>query len=183
MFKGFMIGRHLTTIDGDYIRKTDLRSNKLGHRYYSSEKTIAEKYGECLDIFAVNHGLKPLNLNENNIYDDKSGTFFEEVKLYSMLYMLSMYSEVEKIMSEKAKSLYELYIAGEIESFSEIIGTTIRNINSGKITQKTKTKSFSISKSLEMLTNLDEDYCKYIVNKYLSKDEFIELTNERILKF
>lgn len=183
MFKGFMIGRHLTTIDGDYIRKTDLRSCKLNQRYYSSEKTIIEKYSDSLDIFANKYGFKSLNLNKDTIYDIKTGTFFEEVKLYSMLYMLSMYSEVEHIMIEKAKPLYELYKAGEIEEFSEIIGTITRNINSGKITQKTKSKSFSISKSLDMLINLDEDYCKYIVNKYLAKDEFIELTNERILKF
>jgi hypothetical protein len=29
---------------------------------------------------------------------------------------------------------------------------------------------------LDILTNLDEDFCKHVVNKFLSKDEFINLT-------
>jgi hypothetical protein len=28
-----------------------------------------------------------------------------------------------------------------------------------------------------MLMNLDENYCEHIVNKFLSKDEFVNLTN------
>jgi len=29
-----------------------------------------------------------------------------------------------------------------------------------------------------MLTSLDEDYCKHVVQKFLSKDEFMNLTEK-----
>ena len=60
----------------------------------------------------------------------------------------------------------------------------LRSLNGGKITKKQISKSYSIINSLKMLENLDEDYCQYIVNKYLAKDEFIDLIqNEKILTF
>ena len=51
------------------------------------------------------------------------------------------------------------------------------------MSRKQKSKSTSISRSLDMLRNLDENYCHYIVNKSLSKDEFVDLTNDKLIKF
>ena len=48
-------------------------------------------------------------------------------------------------------------------------------IKQGKLTKKQMTKSHSIASSLDMLISLDEDYCKFLVNKFLAKDEFFDL--------
>ena len=59
-----------------------------------------------------------------------------------------------------------------------------RRLNQGKLTKKQKIKSNSISKSLDMLKNLDEDYCQYLITKHLAKDEFINLDEKtRIMGF
>jgi hypothetical protein len=58
-----------------------------------------------------------------------------------------------------------------------------RIINQGKLTKKQKTKAHSIARSLDMLVHLDEDYCEFLINKFLAKDEFFELDEkQRALK-
>jgi hypothetical protein len=51
-------------------------------------------------------------------------------------------------------------------------------INQGKLTKKQMKKSGSIASSLDMLVSLDEDYCKFLVNKFLAKDEFFDLDDK-----
>ena len=94
--------------------------------------------------------------------------------------MLFMYSEVQEAMRLRAAELYEQYEAGDLEGFAIGCEQTTRNINSGKITKKQKAKSQSIIRSLDMLTDLDETYCEYIINKFLAKDEFVDLIDRQI---
>jgi len=66
---------------------------------------------------------------------------------------------------------------------NEKISEVTRNMNEGKKTKKQISKSNSVITSLDMLTKLDEEYCKYIVTKFLEKDEFTSLSsnNKNIL--
>jgi hypothetical protein len=79
-------------------------------------------------------------------------------------------------MKQKSEEIYPFYETGDIETYINKSEQITRNINSGKISRKQVSKSNSIVKSLEMLSSLDEDYCKHIVSKFLSKDEFVNLT-------
>ena len=100
-----------------------------------------------------------------------------------MLYHLAMYYEIEIAMKDFSNEIYPLYINGDLETFNKMIEFQTRKINSNKITKKQMIKSYSVSKSLDMLTNLDEDYCKYITDKFLVRDEFTELSDEKLLLF
>jgi hypothetical protein len=115
-------------------------------------------------------------INSTQIYDPNTGTFYEEVKIYLMLYMLEFYLEIELLMRSKTEEIYPIYESNDIETFTSKSEQITRNLNEGKISRKQISKSNSIVKSLNMLTDLDEDFCKHIVNKFLSKDEFINLT-------
>ena len=44
--------------------------------------------------------------------------------------------------------------------------------------RKTVTKTINLINSLKILEECDVDKCKYIVNKYLAKDEFVELNKK-----
>jgi hypothetical protein len=88
-----------------------------------------------------------------------------------------MYSTVQDKMRSIVGDLYSLYESGELEEFNNKAELITRNINNEKITRKQQNKTYSIVRSLDMLSNLDEDYCKHIVEKFLAKDEFIELLN------
>ena len=113
------------------------------------------------------------------MYENKSKifteTFHADVKAYSTLYALNIYCEIHNQMQEFAEKVYPIYESGDMEEFYEECFEITLVINQGKLTKKQKIKSFSIPRSLDMLTDLDEEYCEYLINKYLAKDEFIEL--------
>jgi hypothetical protein len=97
--------------------------------------------------------------------------------------MISLYSKIEEMFRKKADELYPIYKSGDMETFNREINHITRNINAGKLSRKQTSKSTAISRSLDMLKNLDEDYSHHIVNKFLSKDEFIDLTNDKLVMF
>jgi len=175
IFKGLMIGRFIHVKYNNIFKKMDIRSDNLNKRFLGEELVI-EKYRNEINRMAAESGFKPISLKE--VYNEESGTFFEDVKVYTMLYMLFQYREVQSFLREKAAELYPLYLSKEYEEFSTGIVEVTKNLNSGKITKKQTVKSHSVIRSLDMLSNLDENYCKYIVNKSLSKDEFFWLEKD-----
>jgi hypothetical protein len=176
LFKGLMIGRYMLLNDEETLRKVDLRSSNINGTFDHSkkERKVNQVFKEELNKMAVRNNFKEIEMTD--IYDAAADTFFEEVKVYAMLYMLEQFAIVQERMKIKAVSLYHLYQTNNLQDFNNQIVETTQELNSGKITRKQKAKSSSISKSLDMLTNLDETYCQYIVNKCLSKDEFSDLS-------
>jgi len=171
LYKGLMVGRYIHVIDGGIVRKVDVRSVNLNKRF-KREKKVIDIYIEEMNKLQ-RHNFK--RVGKDGIYNDESGTFFEEIKVYTMLRMLDQYSETQSLCKELACSIYPLYKDGIFEEFTNSIADVTRDLNGGKITKKQKIKSSSVIKSLDILSNLDEDYCKYLVDKFLSKDEFSKL--------
>ena len=180
IFKGLMIGRTIPILEGETIRKLDLRTDCLDKRF-SIEGMNIEVYMKRINEFARENNISEINRTE--IYNSETGTFYNEYRIYSMLYMISLYKKVEETFRNKANELYPIYKSGNLELFNHDVNIITRNINGGKMSRKQKSKTNSISRSLDMLKNLDENYCHYIVNKSLSKDEFIDLTNDKLIKF
>lgn len=179
LFKGLMIGRYIQLDDGETLRKADLRSANINSRF-KDDKKVGQVLKECLNEMARDNGFKEIEMDE--IYDDVADTFFEEVKVYAMLYMLNQFAVVQERMKNEVKNLYQLYSSNNLQDFNNETIRVTQALNSGKITRKQKAKSSSISKSLDMLTNLDENYCQYIVKKFLSKDEFEDLNKKSLVQ-
>jgi hypothetical protein len=175
LFKGLMIGRFLHVRHNNIFKKMDVRSKNLNKRFLGKELVI-DKYRSEINRMAKENNFKPIKMKE--VYDSETGTFFEEVKIYSMLYMLFQFKEIQNFLKEKAAELYPLYISKEDEEFSTGVIKVTQNLNSGKLTKKQTVKSHSVIRSLNMLSDLDETYCKYIVNKSLGKDEFYWLDKD-----
>lgn len=181
IFKGLMVGRHLYVLENDVVQKLDVREAKLGWRFKNEVKVI-DKYRNAVREMSDEYGFKPIPMDE--IYSSETGTFHYENRAYSVFYMLYFYARVEALMKKKVADLYPLYDSGEFEAFGLALNDLTRDVNSGKITRKQTSKCQSLMKSLDMLTNLDEEYCHYIVNKFLAKDEFTDLLGgDGVLKF
>jgi len=180
LFKGLMIGRYFSTFDKtNRIKKVDIKSNSLGMRFQDDLKVI-DIVRLVIQNLSTKYNFKKIAVD--NLYDDSTGTFYEENKVYLMLYMLEFYLEIELLMKQKSQQIYPVYKSGDRELFISEAQKITKNLNEGKISRKQTSKSNSIIKSLDMLTFLDEDYCKHVVNKFLSKDEFINLTDGHLLK-
>jgi len=176
LYKGLMTGRSLYVRDNNVMRKVDIKSIQL-ERLFRNGKKVIDVYKGGLERFSNKYGFKLVG--DDGIYNDKTGTFFEEIKVYTMMYVLDQFSEVQDMFRELVKRVYPIYESGNIEEFTREIVHITRDLNNGKITKKQRTKAISVARSLDMLTNLDEEYCEYIVKKSFSKDEFRELDSER----
>ena len=177
LFKSLMQGRTIYIYDehSNTIKKTDIRSNKMNMRFYSSDTTLKEYLLYKLNSMAEKFNFKSLSYLDS-IYTDETNTLWDEVRAYLMLYMLDFYSEVQTLIRDYVYGgVYELYKNGEIGAFnaSNINFTTY--LSGGKKTKKQTIKTTMLAKSLDILTNLDEDYCDYLVNTFLIKDEIMKL--------
>jgi len=180
-FKGLMRGRTMHLLHEDIIYKTDMRSAYIRQRLHDQYRTI-DVVREKVDAMADKFNFKRIDMKE--LYDAELNTFPDHFRMYAVLLTLREYADVQMMLKSKADEIYPLYQAGDLEEFARQCSQVTQNINSGKLTRKQKTKTNSIINSVEMLVNLDEDHCKYIVNKYLAKDEFMELDNKtRVLTF
>lgn len=181
IYKQVMHARYIHVVDGDgFIKKMNIKSDNLKNRFYGdlmsevqSSITVEEMYQVILDDAATRHNFKPISVD--GVYSTETNTFHEDVKVYSILYTLGRYSEIQNSLKEMVAKIYPLYEAGDTEGFFKECLAITKFLNQGKITKKQRTKAHSIEKSLDMIKNLDEDYCQYLVTKYLSKDEFINL--------
>ena len=198
-YKQVMHARFLHAKDNvGNIQKMGIKPKHMDQRFYfgswggdgSDGITTEQYYQKLMDDLSDKWGFKRIDIDTGyGMYKNKSGiyteTFHADVKAYSMLYALNIYSEIHNDMIKFAEKVYPLYEAGMLEEFYKECDHVTKCINQGKLTKKQKIKAHSIPKSLDMLTDLDEDYCKHLVNKYLSKDEFVDLIdeNKKVLTF
>ncbi len=173
IYKQVMHARFLYARDehGCY-RKMNIKSDNIKMKFFPN-LSVEDSMEKVLNEFARKWNFKEISVD--GIYDPARNTFWEDVKVYAILYILNLYSEIQQQMREFANKVYPIYESGDLEEFYKQCFDITRIINQGNLTKKQKIKAYSIPKSLDMLATLDEDYCHYIVNKYLSKDEFMEL--------
>jgi hypothetical protein len=158
-----------------YYRKMNIKSNNLNMKF-TDKLSVMTIYEQVLNDFARQYGFKEVSLD--GVYDPSRDTFWEDIKVYSILYTFHLYATIQQEMQDFANRVYPLYESGDLKTFYEECFEVIRTLNQGNITRKQKTKAHSIPRSLDMLSTLDEDMCYAIVDRYLSKDEFSDLDED-----
>lgn len=183
LYKGVMMGRTIPILHDVAVHKLDLREAKLDLRF-SGATSIRDKFGQimlgmCDDLNFIKPPTQELNeIYYNQIETRKDGTvketrtFIPNIRMYIALYYLYSYTKAEDEFAKVAERVYPIYESGDIGTFNQELEKITRGINFGKITRKQLAKTYSLSRTLDMLTSLDEDYCEHLVIKYLGKDEF-----------
>lgn len=173
LYKQVMNARFIHVKDDQgYIRKMNVKSDNIDMRF-KTHQTVIDSYQQILNEVADKWNFKKINVD--GVYDENTKTFHEDVKAYSMLYTLDLYTVIQQEMRDFARRVYPIYESGNFDLFYHECLEATRVLNQGKLTKKQKIKAYSIPRSLDMLTNLDEEYCQYLVKKFLAKDEFVEL--------
>jgi hypothetical protein len=185
MFKALLVARHFLFFDEKLkcVNTIDVRSANINKRFKGNRK-VHDMIREEVDSLTARHGFKKIpEYRLKDIYNTEIDSIHDDVKHYMMLHLFETYARVEGYCKERALEIYPLYVEGNHQKFSEEVFDTTKRLNNEKITKKQKIKSQSMIKSLDMLTDLDEDMCKYIVDKVLVSDEFNELFHDTTLKF
>jgi len=163
----------------DFIRKLNIKSEKMKERFF--QHWSGEEYlQKLMDEFSDKWGFKRIPTNTAyGLYPDGNGNITEtlhpDLKVYMAYYTLDLFSVIQQNMREWVEDAYPAYKSGSMEEFHKKCFEITKVINQGKMTKKQIIKANSIGKSLDMLSNLDEEYCYFLVDKFLAKDEFKEL--------
>jgi len=181
IFKGLMVARHIHVLEDDRVLTMSLKERELGQRWVNG-KSIRERLQEIMDHFMERNDFNHVDFT--NPYDPETGTFRKECSMYLMLYVLDFFFEIQKYLREKAEEIYKKFEEDDLPTFNSEVEKVIRSLNRGKATRKQRSKSYSIWRSLQALTDLDIDYANHLVHKFLSKDEFTNLLgNQELLTF
>jgi len=183
VFKGLAQGRIIPTFkDNGILDKMDIRSIVL-HQKFEKDITIEDKLYQILNDMSRMYNFKELNSKDDPIYDLERGTFSRSSYMYLFCYMLYMYKKMEIIAEEFVKDLYPSFENGNQEQFDQKFFNMYRRFNGGRTSRKLKAKSYSVWKSLEILSNLDEDYNKHLIEKFMSSDDVSGMVGGGSLKF
>jgi hypothetical protein len=94
-----------------------------------------------------------------------------------------MYKKIETIAEEFVNEIYPYYENGKQEEFDKRIFDMYKRFNGGKASRKLKAKSYSVWRSLDILSNLDEDFNKHLIEKFMSGDDMSSMVDGGVLKF
>lgn len=183
IFKALAIGRFIPVFDSNgSLKKMDLRSNNI-HLRFDNQYTVELMTYKLLKILSETFGFKILDINEYPIYDKETKSLTRPVHVYLMFYILYAYRLLELQADEFVRKIYPLFEQNKIDDFDELCYDFTQKINQGKNTKKQKAKTASIFRSLNILTNLDRDYNRYLIHKFMSNDDISIMLNGGMPKF
>jgi hypothetical protein len=172
VFRQIFVARYIHAIDNlGNIRKMNIKSDNLDRKFYQGV-SIREVLNQNLNNMARQYNFKEIDIM-NGIYDDK--TMHEDVKVYTMLYIFSLYAELTTNFKKWAVDVLDVYESGDQERFTDSCLEQTKRAAQGRYSSKVRYKTYSIGRSIEMLKDLDEDRCDHYITKYLAPDEFTYL--------
>jgi|BioPla2DNA2_1021312.scaffolds.fasta_scaffold04952_10 hypothetical protein len=183
LFKGLAIGRFVPVFNSDNILvKMDLRSNSLQLRF-DGLHTIQDTVYKLLNEIADEYGFKNLNPKDHPIYCKERGTFNRAIHMYLICYMLRAYRLLELISEDYVQEIYPLFEQEKFIEFDNKCAHIAQLFNQGKSTKKQRAKTASIYRSLQVLSNLDRDYNRHLIHKFMSNDDISVMAGSGMLKF
>jgi len=172
IFRQIFVARYIHAYDDlGNIKKMNIKSDNL-HRKFYKDVTIQEILNRVLNKMAQKFNFKEIDIM-NGIYDEK--TMHEDVKVYTMLYIFSLYSELTSNFKKWASEVLDVYESGDQERFTDLCLDQTVKAAQGRYSSKVRYKTYSIGRSIDMLKDLDEDRCDHYITKYLAADEFTYL--------
>jgi hypothetical protein len=183
IFKALAVGRFIPVFKEEgTLHKMDLRSSSLDLRF-DGKYTIRDKTYLLLNEIAEHSGFKKLNPIDNPIYNPETGTLSRCIHMYLICYVLHIYRKLEAMSEDFVKDVYPLFEEGKIQDFDDKCYELAQRFNQGKNTKKQKAKIASLSRSLSVLTNLDRDYNKHLIHKFMSTDDISNMNDGGIPTF
>ena len=183
IFKALAIGRFIPAFKEDgTLHKMDLKSKGL-HLRFDGKTTIQDKVYELVNDMCRHYGFKELSPETDPIYDTERNTFTRSVHMNLICYVLRIYRYLELHAEAFIEEVYPLYASGKQDEFDEKCYEFAKKINQGKNTRKQKAKIASIAKSLQILTDMDRDYNRHLIQKFMSTDNISMMSGDGVMKF
>ncbi|MCK5015545.1 MAG: hypothetical protein KAS32_00575 [Candidatus Peribacteraceae bacterium] len=174
IFRTLMMGRYLfvPVEDQREFWKMNVRSDSM-HLIWKDNGTVEQHLYNMTNTLCHENGLAPVNIIDNPFYKD--GRITQLMYVHGMLLILKAYDLCGKWSDDFIRDAYPLYENGQISEFNTKLEDILYRFNNGKKSRNVRIRTNAMSKSLDIITNLDEDFCDFVVDKYLGVDEPPEL--------
>jgi len=183
IFKALAIGRFIPVFRSDgVLMKMDIKSKNI-HMRFDGKYSVQDVIYQLLNQMADAYNFAPLNPIDHPIYNPETGTLSRCVHMYLICYYLRIYRYLELISDDFIMEAYPSFEAGHIQDFDNKCYQLAQRFNQGKNTKKQKAKIASIYRSLQILTNLDRDYNRHLIHKFMSNDDISIMADGGIPKF
>lgn len=183
IFKGLAVGRFAPMFRRDGVLvKADLRSSTL-HLKFDKEKSIQDCVYERINEMAAAYGMKEIKPDVHPIYDEKRGTFERHIHMWLMMHIMRMYKDLEDYCKQYVQQVYPLYENGQLDEFRDACLEISSKFNEGKLSRKMQVKSSSVIKSLDVIKNIDREYNRHIIQKFMSADDISSMFDNGQLEF
>lgn len=174
VFSALAVARFLPCFDlHDVLSRVDLRSICL-HNRFQDHLTVEDQLYKMMNDVASHYDFKEVNKTDDPIYvPNEKGSIVLSKKIYIYLICcyFRVYRELEMLSEKLVDKIYPLYKNGDYIEFTDICNEYSRLLNQNKISKKHKKKVNGIWKSLDVITNLDREYNKHLIEKYMSADD------------
>lgn len=177
LFKGLAVGRCTRAFKSDgNLYPMDLHSTYL-HMKFDKEKTVSDCIYEFLNDISDHYGMKHLDPVNFPIYDPKTNTYHRAIHMFLMMHEMRIFREIEFCCNDACSDLYEIYKQGNKIEFGEACSDFIKRFNHGVISEKLNLKCSNLYRSLDILTECNQDLNKHLVDKYMCNDDVADMIN------
>lgn len=178
IYKGLSIGRFVHVLNNlGHLVKLDLRSSNLPLRF--DDHTVEDHEFRIVTEISKKYNFKNLDKLNNPIYDLVTNSLARDHHMYLICHVLRMYEVMQEKCKEYVHAIYDLYTPNnddKNEEFNRRCNEMTISLNQGrnKLKSKHRIKAFGLSRTLDILTNLDMNKNKELVERYLPDANVVE---------
>lgn len=183
IFRALMLSRYCYVYDDAErtVTKLSIRTDNLNLDWRGRGRGEDVFYGEMNKV-ARQYGFKEIDKETFPIYitaKDGVSRMNQIISTYSTFTQMKVYSDVGDVSKQIVEELYPMYLSGDYIEFDKAIELQMIKFNNNRYTKSVGRKCMSISKSLNVLKDLDMDYCEHVISSFLAQDECQTLFNKK----
>ena len=105
----------------------------------------------------------------------QNNTYHRAIHMFLMMHEMRLVREIEIMCHDKVEEIYPLFEQGKRIEFGDACIDFMRIFNEDKMSKKINLKCSNLARSLDILTELNTEHNKHLVDKYMANDDVAEM--------
>jgi len=171
IFKVLAMGRYTYVMDDQSIFQFSIRSEHLNNIWRGigiTEDLIYDFINKAIDGF----GMQKISKQIDPMYISKDSGMNGIFYTYGILQIFKLFSDFQTLCYSIVDQLYPIYKSGDSLDFSDKLSEWMAKLNNGKDTKSLRERVSNLTRSFDILCNLDKEYTTYLINRYAGGQEY-----------
>lgn len=170
IFKTLGVGRYTYYMDDNHkIWKLPLTSEDIKNSFKGGS-TSEDIWYDIINEACTPYGMSKINKASQPMYYDNGG-FNRLFYAYCVFQMFHLFKKTTEYCRDVVKKLYPYYLDNDELGFSQRLRPYMLGFNNGRDTRKVDFRISNLFNTLRVLSDMDFDYTKYLVDEYMAAEE------------